>query len=77
MAKEIFIQVGVTALRSPLGDPLPSVPLYIKADQLKPSGLTQAEEDAIHSVSGVIAEVHERNAKKEAKNVKIQKNNAQ
>ena len=44
MTKEVFIQVGVTALRSPTGEVLPSVPLYIKADQLKQSGLTQAEE---------------------------------
>lgn len=32
MAKEEYIQVGVTALRDPVtGDFLPSVPLYIKA----------------------------------------------
>lgn len=56
MAKEIFIQVGVTALRSPTGEVLPSVPLYIKAEQLKQSGLTQAEEKLLKDVSGVFAE---------------------
>ena len=31
-----FIQIGETALRSPHGEPLPSVPLYIKAcDELR------------------------------------------
>lgn len=44
MTNEVFIQVGVTALRSPTGDFLPSVPLYIKADKLKQSGLAQAAE---------------------------------
>ena len=56
MTKEVFIQVGVTALRSPTGEVLPSVPLYIKADQLKQSGLTQAEEKLLKDVSGVFAE---------------------
>ena len=56
MTKEVFIQVGVTALRSPTGEVLPSVPLYIKADQLKQSGLTQTEEKLLKDVSGVFAE---------------------
>lgn len=58
MTNEVFIQVGVTALRSPTGDFLPSVPLYIKADKLKQSGLAQAEEKLLRDVSGVFAEKH-------------------
>ncbi len=59
MSNEIYIQVGVTALRSPKGDFLPSVPIYIKADQLKNSGLTQAEENVLHDISGFFAEKHQ------------------
>ncbi len=59
MSKEVYIQVGVTALRSPTGEPLPAVPLYIKGDNLKSSGLTQAEENLLHDVSGLFAEKHE------------------
>lgn len=68
MAKEVFIQVGVTALRSPTGEFLPSVPLYIKADNLKQSGLTQAEENLLRDVSGLFAEKHDqcKSGKKEA-----------
>lgn len=79
MQKEVFIQIGVTALRSPTGDFLPSVPLYIKADHLKQSGLTQAEENVLHDVSGVFAEKYEKQKQekqKEGKNVAVQKNNA-
>ena len=74
MAKEIFIQVGVTALRSPTGEVLPSVPLYIKADQLKQSGLTRAEEKLLKDVSGVFAE-HRNEQNQEKRKVKNEKSN--
>ena len=60
MVKEVYVQVGVTALRSPLGDFLPAVPLFIKEKELKQSGLSQAEEDACHSVAGVVAEIYDK-----------------
>lgn len=82
MTKEVFIQVGVTALRSPTGDFLPSVPLYIKADKLKQSGLTQVEENLLRDVSGIFAKKpqqtkaqNEKEEKQEGQNVKIQKFN--
>lgn len=59
MAKETYIQIGVTALRSPTGEFLPSVPLYIKTDEaVKASGLTSPEEDLIHDVASVFAVEH-------------------
>lgn len=58
MVKEVYIQVGVTALRSPTGEPLSAVPLYIKGTQLKNSGLTQAEENLMHDISGLFVEKH-------------------
>lgn len=70
MSKEVFIQIGVTALRSPTGEFLPSVPLYIKADKLNKSGLSQAEEDVLHNVAGVFAEKHEQLTSRNNKEVK-------
>lgn len=67
MTKEVFIQIGITALRSPTGDILPAVPLYIKADQLKQSGLTQAEENALTDVSGIFSEKIKEKRDKEGK----------
>lgn len=82
MSNEVFIQVGVTALRSPTGDFLPSVPLYVKADKLKQSGLAQAEENLLHDISGIFAEKcqqiktqNEKKEKQEGQNVKVQKFN--
>ena len=73
MQKEVFIQVGITALRSPTGDFLPSVPLYIKADQLKQSGLTQAEENVLNDVSGIFAEKYdEQKTRKQKEDKKCQ-----
>lgn len=72
MTQEVFIQVGVTALRSPTGDFLPSVPLYIKADKLKQSGLTQAEENLLKDVSGVFADKHKQYTEKEKEVKKCQ-----
>lgn len=44
MTQKIYIQVGVTALRTPTGGHYPAVPLYIEADKLNSSGLAPAEE---------------------------------
>ena len=59
MEKEVFIQIGITALRSPTGEFLPAVPLYIKADKLKQSGLTQEEENILHDISGLFVKPKE------------------
>lgn len=74
MAKEDYIQIGVTSLRTPLGGFLPAVPLYIKTTEaVAGSGLTPSEEMPIHDVARVFAVKHlETMAKKEKrKNVKV------
>ena len=59
MAKETYIQIGVTALRTPAGDFLPSVPLYIKASEaVGASGLTPSEERPLHDVAALFAVEH-------------------
>lgn len=79
MSNDVFIQVGVTALRGPTGEFLPAVPLYIRADKLKQSGLTQAEENLLRDVSGVFVDNQEkiRNLNKNigGQYVSLQKNN--
>ena len=76
MVKEVYIQVGVTALRSPTGELLPAVPLYIKDTQLKNSGLTQAEENLMHDISGLFVEKYKekqtksQNGGKKCQNIK-------
>ncbi len=59
-SKERFIQVGTFALRSPNGEFLPSVPLFIKeADaggKSERTGLTVAEEIALIDVGKVFAD---------------------
>lgn len=45
-------------MRTPTGDFLPSVPLYIKTtDPVKESGLTASEEATLRDVASVIASV--------------------
>ena len=54
MAEE-YIQVGVTALRDPItGDFLPSVPLYIKADEAAKEAEQQMLMDAGKALAGLI-----------------------
>lgn len=59
MTKERYIQIGVTSLRTPTGEFLPPVPLYIKTTE-KPteSGLTLTEEALLRDVAGVFADRH-------------------
>lgn len=57
---ERMIQIGVTALRSPSGDFLPSIPLYIKEEDAgeinKRTGRTVAEDLALTDVAKVFAD---------------------
>lgn len=55
---EALVQIGVTALRAPNGDFLPSVPMYIKvgAEQVNPkTGLSVGEEDLCGDIARVMA----------------------
>ena len=57
--KETYIQIGVTSLRTPLGDFLPSVPLYIKTtESIEKSGLVKSEEAMLHEIARLFAEKH-------------------
>lgn len=70
MAKAHYIQVGVTALRSPTGDFLPSVPIYIKTNEaIKASGLTEGEENAVQAISELFAI---KNFEQQEENIKCQ-----
>lgn len=57
---ERMVQIGVTALRSPSGEFLPSVPLYIKeedAGEINPhTGRTVQEDLALTDVAKVFAD---------------------
>ena len=55
--KETFVQIGVTAMRSPDGTFLPSVPLYVKvpAEDGTPCGEHAGDNPEIQDVSGVFA----------------------
>ena len=53
-----FVQIGVTAMRTPTGDFLPPVPIYIKTtDAIKINGLTASEVAVLRDVAAVIADV--------------------
>ena len=54
--KKGFIQIGVTVPRMPDGKYLPSVPLYIEAENLCRSGLTAAHENALTDIAGFFIE---------------------
>lgn len=57
MAQEkIFIQVGVTALRTPNGRHYPAIPLYVEADKLNASGLAPCEEKRLTNFAGFLSE---------------------
>lgn len=57
---ERMVQIGVTALRSPSGEFLPSIPLYIKEEDAgeinKHTGRTVAEDLALTDVAKVFAD---------------------
>ena len=52
MAKEKYIEVGVTAMRDPMtGEMLPAVPLYVKAKD----GAEEAEESLLNDLGKLFA----------------------
>jgi len=56
MAQKAYIQVGVTALRTPSGGHYPAVPLYVEADRINESGLSTAEERLLLGFTGFAIE---------------------
>lgn len=56
MKEKHFIQVGVTALRTPTGKHYPPVPLYVETDELNTSGLAPCEEKMLNNFAGFIME---------------------
>ena len=56
MTPKNYIQVGVTALRTPTGKYYPPIPLYIEVDKLNESGLAPCEEKMLKSFAGVAIE---------------------
>lgn len=59
MAREKYIQIGVTSLRAPTGEFLPAVPLYIKTTEATTkNGLTPSEEAMLRDVASVFADRH-------------------
>lgn len=62
---KVFIQVGVTALRSPTGKHYPAVPLYVEADKLNESGLAPAEENMLTDFAGLVIDEYGKRLKAE------------
>jgi hypothetical protein len=58
MNKEVFVQIGLTALRGPDGSFLPAVPLYVKADpaDVSPAGQYIGSEPALADVADIFAD---------------------
>jgi len=52
MTQKIYVQVGITAMREPNGERLPSVPMYIEVDRLAKTGLTDLESEALANIAG-------------------------
>jgi len=65
MEPKIYIQVGVTALRTPTGKHYPAIPLYIEANKLNASGLTPAEENLLHGFAEFVLEEYDKPLKKQ------------
>ena len=55
MTSKIYVQVGITAMREPNGERLPSVPMYIEVDSLTKTGLTDLENEAAANIAGFFA----------------------
>ncbi|GHV04102.1 hypothetical protein FACS1894211_16740 [Clostridia bacterium] len=70
MAAKIYIQVGVTALRTPTGKHYPAVPLYIEADKLNASGLAPTEEKLLCGFTGFVIEEYAKRLAEQAENAK-------
>jgi len=55
MTQKTYIQIGITAMREPNGERLPSVPMYIEIEHLTKTGLTDFENEALANIAGFFA----------------------
>lgn len=65
MKSKVYIQVGVTALRTPTGKHYPAIPLYVESDKLNTSGLTSAEENLLCGFAGFAHEEYNKRLKEQ------------
>lgn len=65
MKEKHYIQVGVTALRTPTGKHFPAIPLYIEVDRLNESGLAPCEEKRLHDFAGLAIEEYSKRLNEE------------
>lgn len=67
MKKEVYVQVGVTAMRAPDGAFLPAVPLYIKAaaDEVAADGHYVGSKPALQDVATIFADKFKQFKRKE------------
>jgi len=56
MTAKNYVQVGVTALRTPNGKHYPAVPLFVEVDKLNASGLAPCEEKMLTDFAGFAIE---------------------
>jgi len=65
MKDKHYIQVGVTALRTPTGKHYPAIPLYIEVDKLNASGLAPCEEKMLTNFAGFMSEKYSKKRQEE------------
>lgn len=65
MKEKHYIQVGVTALRTPTGKHYPAIPLYIEVDKLNASGLAPCEEKMLTNFAGFMSEKYSKKLQEE------------
>ncbi len=71
MKEKHYIQVGVTALRTPTGKHYPAIPLYIEVDRLNESGLAPCEEKRLHDLRGLLSRNTARDFKRKKEQSKM------
>lgn len=73
MKQDLYIEVGVTTLRSPDDTTLIDVPLYIKVSGIGNNGLAECEEKLLTKISDALLKQHEKKVMEKLTGLKKQK----
>ena len=70
MKEEFYQKVAYIGLKNPDGSLMLNVPLYVKVSEVNKNGMTDAQEELIHRISGVMIQRYERQISEYMANLK-------
>lgn len=72
--QQLYIQVGLSTLRTPHDEVLVDVPLYIRVTEIQPNGLAKVEQTLLETIAEIVSKHNENTIVEKIEKLKENKN---